>query len=193
MCGPQAAATDGTIYARYDTSQVVIFEISSSAGELNEFIQVFGQRFIGLVDNQGVYGTYRVPNPEAPYPQDYIIDQQGIVRYWSDEYDPQEIISIIDGLLATGVEEHKTEVHEQSELRLITRPNPTSGAFNIYTEGIMGNATITVYDTMGRCVHKRSVADVRNATLTLKLPSGEYFVTVESAGKMLAKSMTVAK
>jgi hypothetical protein len=193
LCGPQAAATDGTIFARYDTSQVVIFEISSSAAELNEFIQVFGQRFIGLVDNQGVYGTYRVPNPEAPYPQDYIIDQQGIVRYWSDEYDPQEIISVIDGLLATNIEEGKIEVPEHSESRLIIGPNPTRGAFTIHAEGIMGNALIRVYDMMGRCVFKKSVSDLQNATLNLKLPSGEYFVAVESAGKRLTESITIAK
>lgn len=193
MCGPQAAATDGTIFARYDTSQVVIFEISSSAAELNEFIQVFGQRFIGLVDNQGVYGTYRVPHPEAPYPQDYIIDQQGIVRYWSDEYDPQEIINVIDGLLTTSVDEGKTEVPKRSESHLIIGPNPNKGAFTIRTEGLMGNAKIRVYDTMGRCVHKKSVSDVRNATLNLELPSGEYFVTVEAAGKMLTESVTVTR
>ncbi|MGB7054850.1 MAG: T9SS type A sorting domain-containing protein [bacterium] len=193
MCGPQAAATDGTIFARYDTSQVVIFEISSSAAELNEFIQVFGQRFIGLVDNQGVYGTYRVPNPEAPYPQDYIIDQQGIVRYWSDEYDPQELIRVIDGLLATSVEENESEVPEQSELRLIIGPNPTRGLLNIDTRGIVKNAIIKIYSMMGRCVFEKSVSDVRISTLTLDLPSGEYLVTIESADKMLTGSITVAK
>jgi hypothetical protein len=154
---------------------------------------VFGQRFIGLVDNQGVYSTYRVPNPEAPYPQDYIIDQQGIVRYWSDEYDPQEIMKIIDGLLATSAEENETGKPEQSGPRLRIVPNPTSSTFTIRAEGIKGNAAIIIYDRMGRSVHKESVAELRNATLTLELPSGEYFVAVEADGKALTESVTVTR
>lgn len=187
------AATDGTVFARYDTSQVVIFEISSSAAELNEFIQVFGQRFIGLVDNQGVYGTYRVPNPEAPYPQDYIIDRQGIVRYWSDEYDPQEIMRVIDGLLATSVETQKTKIPEQSDVRLIIGPNPSRGLLHIDTKEIMRNARIRIYSMTGSCVYEKNMADVRNSTLVLDLPSGEYCVAIESADKILSGSMTVAK
>ena len=71
-------------------------------GQMDQFIQVFGQRFVGLFDSIGVYMTYRVPIPEAPYPQDYIIDRDGIVRYWADEYDPQEVIAVIDNLLGIG-------------------------------------------------------------------------------------------
>jgi hypothetical protein len=145
------------------------------------------------VDNQGVYSLYRVPNPEAPYPQDYIIDQQGIVRYWSDEYDPQEIMNVIDGLLMTSVEECETGKPEQSGTRIRIVPNPTSSAFTIKAQGIEGNARITVYDRMGRSVYRESIADAQNATLDLELPSGEYFVSVEADGKMLTESITVTR
>ena len=68
--------------------------------DLMSFIEVFGCRFPGLHDpGSQQYQIYRVPNPEAPYPQDYIIDQEGKVAFWSEEYDPQEIISVIDRLL----------------------------------------------------------------------------------------------
>lgn len=81
---------------------MLIFEVGSNLFELLEFVNVFGCRFPGLVDNVGVYGTYRVPHPEAPYPQDYVIDQEGKIAYWSVEYDPQEVIRVIDRLLEQG-------------------------------------------------------------------------------------------
>ena len=60
-------------------------------------------RFLGLEDSGGtLYVEYRVPDPEAPYPQDYVIDRDGAVSYWSWEYDPQEVIRVIDGLLSTA-------------------------------------------------------------------------------------------
>ncbi len=100
MCGSQSAATDGTIYERYQGQNVNIFEIGSNLQELLEFVTIFGCRFPGLVDGSGAqYSAYRVPHPIAPYPQDYIIDQEGRVAYWAAEYDPQEIMRVIDLLL----------------------------------------------------------------------------------------------
>jgi hypothetical protein len=69
-------------------------------GELQEFVNIFGCRFPGLYDpGSSQYNVYRVPHPEAPYPQDYVIDQEGRVAYWSIEYEPQEIMQVIDRLL----------------------------------------------------------------------------------------------
>lgn len=56
-------------------------------------------RFTGLIDTQGVYSQYRIPNPEAPYPQDYIIDKQGKVRFWEGEFDVLKSIEVIEELL----------------------------------------------------------------------------------------------
>jgi len=130
-----------------------MFEISAADYQLLEFIEVFGQRFVGLIDNQGVYSTYRVPRPEAPYPQDYIIDQDGIVRYWSDEFDAQKIISRIDHLLNTEVNEHDPESHEALSLEII--PNPFSKLTHISFEVGSRQKTVVstkIYDITGRVV-----------------------------------------
>ena len=83
--------------------------IGADINQLSEFRDVFGMRYVGPVDSgSAVYTTHHVPNPTAPYPQDYIIDQQGVVRYWSDQFDPKEVIATIDRLLATGVGECST-------------------------------------------------------------------------------------
>jgi hypothetical protein len=36
---------------------------------------------------------------QSPFPLDYIIDQEGIIRYVATEYDPEEIIQVIEELL----------------------------------------------------------------------------------------------
>jgi hypothetical protein len=114
---------------------VVIFEVGATPDQLYEFIDVFGQRFLGLIDpGSSVYFSYRVPNPGAPYPQDYIIDQDGNIAYWSDEYDPQRIISIIDGLLETGIEEGEAPEPGVS-LELSLAPNPASEMVTITAGG----------------------------------------------------------
>ncbi len=146
-----------------------------------------------MTDNIGVYSTYRVPRPEAPYPQDYIIDQQGIVRYWSDEYDPQRIIKIVDRLLVTGVEENPREVVQKGpELRIY--PNPTRNAVTIQATGLAkGGFSVRIYDSSGRMVQDNHFVDDGKMPLRLKLPAGVYFVCIESAGVLTRTSMIVVK
>jgi len=160
---------------------------------LIEFIEVFGQRFIGLIDDQNVYATYRVPYPEAPYPQDYIIDQQGIVRYWSDEYDPQEIMSVIDGLLATTIEERVERASCYSGLHVTASPNPTRGTATISLEGVTGFTEVRVYDAIGRCVHAETGDFDGRKDMFLDLPAGCYIVTVRHGGDLYSQRLTVTK
>ena len=99
----QAAATDAAIHSRYDSADVVVFQVARDFPIIEQFRDVFGMGFLALEDvGNAVYNAYRVPYPESPqmpYPQDYVIDQNGIIRYWSWEYDPQAIITTIDSLL----------------------------------------------------------------------------------------------
>jgi hypothetical protein len=79
---------------------VAVLQIARDFDVVEKFRDVFGMRFLALEDvGNSVYYAYRVPDAAAPYPQDYVIDQDGIVRYWSWEYDPQVIIALIDSLL----------------------------------------------------------------------------------------------
>ncbi len=158
-----------------------------------EFIEVFGQRFVGLIDDQNVYTTYRVPYPEAPYPQDYIIDQQGIVRYWSDEYDPQEIMRVIDGLLATNIDERLEETLERSELKVVIIPNPSRGAFTLSVKGVMGFTGIRIYDTLGRCVFTGKGYYTGMADMCVDLPAGCYIVDIDCEGRRYTDRFTITK
>ena len=160
---------------------------------MTEFIEVFGQRFTGLIDDQNVYTTYRVPYPEAPYPQDYIIDQQGIVRYWSDEYDPQEIMRVIDGLLATNVEERYEETAERSEPSVTVSPNPSRGTVTLCVNGLTGFTSIRIYDALGRCVVTQEGYHTGTKDMHLNLPAGCYIVDVECEGTRRTGRIAITK
>lgn len=172
---------------------------------MTEFIQVFGQRFIGLIDNQGVYNTYRVPNPEAPYPQDYIIDQQGYVCYWSDEYDPQEIIRVIDELLAQEVEEQEPETITPDKLKLNITPNPAKELINIKFQTYPKNkTTLRIYNGSGQLIKDFSLSATNGQLPAIikwsgtdrfgrSVPAGVYFVTLTVNGQVITKTVVLTK
>ena len=77
----------------------MIFYISSNSNDLTGLRDIYGMRHTGLIDSVGLYVDYRIPHPTAPYPQDYIIDKQGRIRFWEKEFEPKKCIEIIEELL----------------------------------------------------------------------------------------------
>ena len=171
----------------------MILEIGSSLAQLEEFINVFGQRFTGLVDPGSVlYQTYRVPNPAAPYPQDYVIDQNGIVRYWSDEYDPQRIIQVIDGLLeAQGTGEEQEDPVGLLELHL--SPNPAAASVTITTGGFTGGAVVRIFTITGRLVQRIDLAEPATLGIETDLPAGVYLVNLSTADDSVSETLVVTR
>jgi hypothetical protein len=160
--------------------------------QLQEFIQVFGQRFIGLVDNVGLYNTYRVPNPEAPYPQDYIIDQNRIVRYWSDEFDPQEIIKTIDGLLNTNLQEPKAQI-KKGDWQLKITSNPASKEFTLSSPLLKyPDAQLKIYNSLGKLIKEASSTGKEIFTISLS-EKGIIFVELETSSIKIRKKIIIAQ
>jgi hypothetical protein len=163
------------MFDRYDTSQVVMFAIGSALNQLSEFIDVFGWRSVGLIDpSSSVYNSWRVPKPQAPYPQDYIVDQDGIIRYWSDQYDAQEVIRTIERLLATGVEEPKAGLGRR-QLGLEVWPNPAARRISLLPAGLSGPGLVEVCDRAGRVVDRVPVDGGTTVMWDPDLPTGTYF------------------
>jgi hypothetical protein len=160
--------------------------------QLQEFIQVFGQRFIGLVDNINLYQTYRVPVPEAPYPQDYIIDQQGIIRYWSDEYDPQEIIKIIDGLLNTNLNEPKTQI-KTNELLINISSNPVRSQFTVSSPLLKyPDARLKIYNVLGKLIKEIKPATKEEVTISIA-ERGVIFIVLEVNNKEIKQKIIISE
>ncbi|MBD3334588.1 MAG: T9SS type A sorting domain-containing protein [Candidatus Eisenbacteria bacterium] len=131
----------------------MIFEIASTMEMLESFQETYGMRFVGLEDPMGTtYSDYRVPDPEAPYPQDIIIDQNGIVRYWSWEYDPQTLIAVIDGLLETSSADDSGGSLGETRVEFPV-PNPFAGSTALrYRLQRPSQVQVRVIDSAGRIV-----------------------------------------
>ena len=145
-----------------------------------------------MVDDINLYQTYRVPVPEAPYPQDYIIDQDGIVRYWSDEYDPQEIIKIIDQLLITDVKESKTQIKKE-ELQLNITSNPAGKEFTVSSPLLKyPDARLKIYNALGKLL--KEIKPIRKEEITISIEEkGMIFIVLEGNGNIIKKKVIVAE
>lgn len=76
----------------------------SNPNDLNSLYNIFDVRYTGLVDSGGnMYQAYRVPDPEAPYPQEYLIDREGRIRHWEIEYDPDKLTQVIKQMIKEQV------------------------------------------------------------------------------------------
>lgn len=161
---------------------------------MNEFIAVFGQRYVGLIDNANTYTTYRVPRPQAPYPQDYLVDQQGVVQYWSDEYDPQKIIKIIDRLLISEIKEKHISANPSNNLNLSISPNPSNNKVVIAANGFLGTeAMIKIFNPLGELVSTLRLSRPGAAAVNLDLPAGVYFVRLEVDRQSLSRTLILAR
>lgn len=80
---------------------MAVFGINPGEGlaAAKQFAEQFGLKYPILVDDRNsVYNKYGQAGM-TPFPLDYIIDQNGIVRYVNTEYRPQEMIAIIESLV----------------------------------------------------------------------------------------------
>jgi hypothetical protein len=73
-----------------------------SPSDLTIFRDAFQIDFPILIEAAIVYSQYNQPGGASPYPLDYIIDQQGNVAYFSDEYRPAAMVGKIDELLGNS-------------------------------------------------------------------------------------------
>jgi len=140
-------------------------------------------RFVGLIDNASVYQTWRVPNPTAPYPQDYVVDQQGVVRYWSDQFDPQAVIGTIDRLLTSGSSEALPAPRPPAPAVM---PNPARAGF--VTVGLDGPARLELTDASGRVLQPVSHRLPYGLVLDLRgLAPGVYFLRAGTGMREVGK------
>lgn len=67
---------------------------------VRDFAEQNGATFPVMRDQAGTYGEYDAVGSTAPFPLDVVIDQDGVVRYVDTRFDPEELESVIDELLA---------------------------------------------------------------------------------------------
>ncbi len=108
-----------SIWQEYKNEEFMILGISNeSIQRLESFIEDQGITFPVLQDQSGVYGRYNQPGSQSPYPRDFIVDPEGILRYAATEYDPGAMIQIIESLLPTSVADTPIPEPKSASLRL---------------------------------------------------------------------------
>lgn len=195
MCAPEFSDLEVSIYQEYKDQGVQVVGISNEPVPVIEtFIVDQGITFPVLWDNQGVYGQYNIPGGQSPYPRDFIVDAEGILRLTNTEYDPGLMISVLESLLdsTTATVPPATGLIPSTVRLYPAYPNPFNPATTLQFSLPTPTMThLTVHDLLGRVVATplarqslpegthRFTWDGRAADGTL-LPSGIYFVVLSA-------------
>ncbi len=98
---------DDSIWSRFQNSDftAIGINIGEDPSLAQAFVDAFDITFLVLLDLTGsVASHYRPPGAGAsPFPLDFIVDQDGVIRYWKSEYDPVAMIAVIEGLLGDTI------------------------------------------------------------------------------------------
>ena len=129
-------------------------------------------------------------------PLNYVIDPNGIVRYWGEGFNETAVRAAIEAWL--GVEAGGSETPAVKNLSLAqNRPNPFSLSTDIsFSLPKAGQVRLAVYDGQGRLV--KTLAEGTRAAGTHQvsvsgLESGVYFYRLEAGSTSLTRRMVVTK
>ena len=131
-------------------------------------------------------------------PLNYVIDPNGIVRYWGEGFNETAVRQAIETWLPVGVEAGGTEKLDGVTVSLAqNRPNPVKGNADIaFSLPKSQEVRLAVYDAQGRLV-RNLVEGTREAGMhhisISGLKSGVYFYRLEAGGTSLIRRMVVSR
>lgn len=100
-----------------------------------------------------------------------------------------------EGFVAPGNNDHAIASGKQLELEVF--PNPAKNMVNIHLHGMEGEASLTIFDLMGRTVWVQQVEEgelVLQVDLTdVAFQNGIYLVSVISQGERMTKRLVITK
>jgi hypothetical protein len=167
----------------------VIGVSNESLPAISDFAADQGITFPILHDTEGVYGLYNLPGAASPYPRDFILDENGVVRMAKTEYEPGVMIAIIETLLDVSTVDLESNSHQHPDQQALIKvyPNP----FNPETKiNILireeGRVSLELFDVRGR--HLQAILSDRTLSSgqhefdfrSENLGSGIYFLVMET-------------
>ncbi len=186
---------------------MVLGASSEAPSVIRQFVEAQGITFPILLDSGGsLKRLYPLTNALSPFPRDYIIDQNGVFRYASTEYDPQTMIAVIESLLEadTGVNENaQPKVRDRFELGQ-TVPNPFNQSARIeFSIPRQDDVTITVHNTSGQQVAQLAQQEYPAGRHVVNwngqsdqgeaLPSGVYFFRIRTTTEVATRKFTILR
>lgn len=122
---------------------------------IHDFIEDQGITFPVLRDNKSIYGDYNLPGAASPYPRDFILDEDGIVRLAKHEYEPGAMIAVIESLLGnpTSIIETRVPLNPPSPVLISSYPNPFNPDARIDIElEASARVSLSLLDVRGRMI-----------------------------------------
>jgi len=144
-----------------------------------EFIQDQGITFPVLHDNMNVYGRFGVPGSTSPYPRDFVVDAEGVVRLAKAEYDPAAMIRTIEDLLhiptsvGGGMDAADPVPHNGLLVRAFPNPFNPDVVLEITLES-RDVLTAGIYDLKGR--------EVKRILDPESYPGGSHLISIDADG-----------
>ncbi len=86
-------------YGEEDNFDFYAANVAENENLVAEYVEQIGLETPVLLVSNEVYQQYLLRGRSSPYPLDYIIDGEGIVRYAQHEYEPELMLETIDRLL----------------------------------------------------------------------------------------------
>ena len=79
---------------------VLLANAGNTAGTIEQFLIQARTDIPSLMDqSESVYRAYEIPEYFAPFPRQIVIDQTGVIRYLSGQYDAPGVVRVIEDLL----------------------------------------------------------------------------------------------
>ena len=131
-----------------------LYNNGKTEADLQVFLNAFQVSFPILLDTQTTYNIYRQTGATSPFPLDYVIDQTGRIAYLNTEYDPEEMVTVIDELLLnpSPVDDIPGVVNH---FRLEARPNPFNPRTEIHFRlPETGQVQLDIHDARGHLVRR---------------------------------------
>ena len=178
-------------YGDHDEFDFYAVNVAENEGHVAEYVEQIGLRTTVLLVPQDVYQQYQLRGRSSPFPLDYIIDREGVIRYAQHEYEPELIIETIDRLLDIGeesVDDPNDPDLPQGFLLYPAYPNPFNAVTTLsYDLPEAAHVTIGIYDISGRFI--TSLRDNRQAAGHYQVeweagtsPTGIYLVRMSTPG-----------
>ena len=131
-----------------------LYDNGKTDADLQVFLNAFQVSFPILVETRTSYNIYRQTGATSPFPLDYVIDQAGRVAYFGTEYDPEEMVAVIDELLLNPVPVRDVP-GPVNHLKLEARPNPFNPRTEIHFRmSQAGQVELDIHDARGRLVRR---------------------------------------
>ena len=154
-----------TIWQEYQNENVTVLGLINTSDQslINNFVAensitfpiLFDPGSSGGVQGGDTYDDYYMPNDGAPYPRDFIVDQEGIFQYANNEIDTEWMMYVLNELIGDSSEGIAGDVNNDGLINILdviqmvniilgANPNPT--AYELWAADMNQDGNIDILD-----------------------------------------------